>query len=169
MVENDTDASNRVFASPFTARRSALMPHTFVIFGASGDLTQRKLMPALYQLFRKGRLPKDTRIVGFSRTEFSHDAWRTELAEIDRQARWARISTPSCGTSSRRTSIYHPGDIGHADDFTTLWPACSTSIEKVRQQHARLLPGHGAAVLRTGRRATWAAPAWPTKTAASGA
>lgn len=44
------------------------MAHTFVIFGASGDLTHRKLVPALYNLFRKGRLPKDTRIVGFSRT-----------------------------------------------------------------------------------------------------
>ena len=43
------------------------MPHTFVIFGASGDLTSRKLIPALYQLARKNRLPKETRIVGFSR------------------------------------------------------------------------------------------------------
>ncbi len=57
------------------------MPHTFVIFGASGDLTHRKLMPALYQLFRKGRLPKETRIVGFSRTAFTHDAWRSDLAK----------------------------------------------------------------------------------------
>ena len=32
------------------------MPATIVIFGASGDLTSRKLIPALYQLFRKGRL-----------------------------------------------------------------------------------------------------------------
>ena len=50
------------------------MAHTFVIFGASGDLTSRKLMPALYQLHRKKRLPADTRIVGFSRSPFSHDA-----------------------------------------------------------------------------------------------
>ena len=55
------------------------MPHTFVIFGASGDLTHRKLVPALYHLFRKKRLPTDTRIVGFSRTEFTHEAWRKDL------------------------------------------------------------------------------------------
>jgi len=55
------------------------MVHTIVIFGASGDLTSRKLIPALYQLARKKRLPEDTRIVGVSRTDFSHDAWREEL------------------------------------------------------------------------------------------
>ncbi len=42
---------------------------TLVIFGASGDLTSRKLIPALYELFRKNRLPKETQIVGFSRFE----------------------------------------------------------------------------------------------------
>ena len=57
------------------------MPHTFVILGASGDLTHRKLVPALYHLFRKGRLPKDTRIVGFSRTAFTHEEWRSDLAK----------------------------------------------------------------------------------------
>ena len=52
------------------------MPQTIVIFGASGDLTKRKLVPALYELHRKGRLPAETRVIGFSRTAFSHDAWR---------------------------------------------------------------------------------------------
>jgi glucose-6-phosphate 1-dehydrogenase len=57
------------------------MAHTVVIFGASGDLTSRKLIPALYELYRKKRLPPDTRIVGFSRTKFSDDSWRETLAE----------------------------------------------------------------------------------------
>ena len=37
------------------------MAHTIVIFGASGDLTSRKLIPALYELYRKKRLPENTR------------------------------------------------------------------------------------------------------------
>ncbi len=37
-------------------------PISIVIFGASGDLTQRKLVPALFNLYRKGRLPAATRI-----------------------------------------------------------------------------------------------------------
>ena len=47
------------------------MAHTIVIFGASGDLTSRKLIPALYELYRKKRLPQKTRVVGFSRTPSS--------------------------------------------------------------------------------------------------
>ncbi len=55
------------------------MPLSLVIFGASGDLTARKLIPALYHLAIKKRLPDDTRIVGVSRTEYSHDAFRDHL------------------------------------------------------------------------------------------
>ena len=51
-----------------------------VIFGASGDLTSRKLIPALYRLHRQQRLPAGTRIVGVARTDFSHDAWRDSRA-----------------------------------------------------------------------------------------
>ncbi len=56
-------------------------PTTIVIFGASGDLTRRKLVPALYNLHRKGRLPARVRIVGFSRRPYSHDDFRTRLRE----------------------------------------------------------------------------------------
>jgi glucose-6-phosphate 1-dehydrogenase len=55
------------------------MAHTIVIFGASGDLTSRKLIPALYRLFVKKRLPDQTRIVGVARSKFSDEAWRDEL------------------------------------------------------------------------------------------
>ncbi len=95
------------------------MPHTFVIFGASGDLTQRKLVPALYQLFRKGRLPKETRIVGFSRTGFTHDAWRGQLAETTAK-HLARDFDAGLWDRFSQHIYYHPGDIARADDFTNL-------------------------------------------------
>ncbi len=57
------------------------MPHTVVIFGASGDLTRRKLIPALYSLKHKARLPEDTRILGVSRTDFTDDEWRNHLRD----------------------------------------------------------------------------------------
>ncbi|MDR1958091.1 MAG: glucose-6-phosphate dehydrogenase [Planctomycetaceae bacterium] len=57
------------------------MSQTIVIFGASGDLTSRKLIPALYQLYRKNRLRETVRIVGFSRTPMSDEQWRNKLAE----------------------------------------------------------------------------------------
>ncbi len=54
---------------------------TFVIFGASGDLTQRKLIPALFRNYRKGRLPADLRIVGIARRDWSDDSFRERLCE----------------------------------------------------------------------------------------
>ncbi len=60
---------------------------TVVIFGASGDLTQRKLIPALFNLHRKGRLPANTRIVGFARRSWTHDDFRARLrASVDKFA-----------------------------------------------------------------------------------
>jgi glucose-6-phosphate 1-dehydrogenase len=52
---------------------------TIVIFGASGDLTRRKLIPSLYDLHRKGRLPDGWRIAGVARTEFSNAAFREQM------------------------------------------------------------------------------------------
>jgi glucose-6-phosphate 1-dehydrogenase len=57
------------------------MVNTIVIFGASGDLTARKLVPALYNLMRKGRLPQHTRIVGFARRPYTHEDFRKLMRE----------------------------------------------------------------------------------------
>ena len=58
---------------------SDLPPQSAAIFGASGDLSRRKLLPAFYRLFLDGRLPKGSAIVGYSRTEMTDDGFR-ELA-----------------------------------------------------------------------------------------
>ncbi len=95
------------------------MSHTIVIFGASGDLTSRKLIPALYSLFCKKRLPDKTQVVGFSRTAFSHDQWRKKLAESTAEflgdvfdnATWSEFA---------KNIYYQPGDIGKAEDFKSL-------------------------------------------------
>ena len=49
--------------------RKADEPCTIVIFGASGDLTARKLIPALYHLYTDGQMPASFRVVGFARRE----------------------------------------------------------------------------------------------------
>ena len=45
--------------------------HVIVIFGANGDLSRRKLLPAFYHLEREGMMPKDYRILGSSRSSLS--------------------------------------------------------------------------------------------------
>ena len=57
------------------------LPTSIIIFGASGDLTQRKLVPSLFNLFRKGRLPKPFRIVGYGNTDFSDDQFRAHIED----------------------------------------------------------------------------------------
>lgn len=54
-------------------------PQIVVIFGASGDLTQRKLIPAIYQLKRDRRLPAELTIVGVARRDWSHEYFRAHL------------------------------------------------------------------------------------------
>ncbi len=60
---------------------STSLANTVVIFGASGDLTQRKLIPALYNLCRKQRLPANLNVVGVSRSPLSHEDFRAKLRD----------------------------------------------------------------------------------------
>jgi glucose-6-phosphate 1-dehydrogenase len=87
---------------------NAAEPCVVVIFGASGDLTHRKLIPSLYDLFRQGSLPRGTQVVGVSRTEMTDAAFRDGLAAsvekfskgFDR-AKWAEFA---------RSVFYHAAD-----------------------------------------------------------
>src|SRR5438034_4116816 len=60
-------------------------PCTIVIFGATGDLTHRKLIPALYNLAADGELPPATTVVGFARREKTDEQFRNELAATTRE------------------------------------------------------------------------------------
>ena len=60
-------------------------PLTVVIFGASGDLSKRKLIPALYHLEQEGYLPERYAVVGFSRTEMTDEAYRERMVGEMRQ------------------------------------------------------------------------------------
>ncbi len=69
---------------------------SIIIFGASGDLTSRKLIPALFSLQRKARLPADFHLVGMARSDKDGAAFRTELqaaaAPADRDA-WPEFAS----------------------------------------------------------------------------
>ena len=65
--------------------RAVPQPCTIVIFGATGDLTHRKLVPALYNLAADGDLPPAVTIVGFARREKSDDRFRNELENASRK------------------------------------------------------------------------------------
>ncbi len=56
-------------------------PCLIIVFGATGDLTSRKILPAIYNLRRAGLLPAETSILGFSRRPLTDDAFRTMMRE----------------------------------------------------------------------------------------
>src|SRR5947208_14914173 len=64
--------------------RAVPQPCTIVIFGATGDLTHRKFVPALYNLAADGDLPPAVEIVGFARRPKNDDEFRRELEEATR-------------------------------------------------------------------------------------
>ena len=63
------------------------IPTSIVIFGASGDLAKRKLVPAFFNLFRKRKTSREFRIVGFGNTAYTDEQFRTHLREgVDQYA-----------------------------------------------------------------------------------
>jgi len=94
-------------------------PSTMVIFGASGDLTRRKLIPALYSLHLKGRLPEGFSVVGFSRTPFSHDGFRARLREAVETFGDDPLVT-SEWESFAQGLFYTPGNANNSEDFEKL-------------------------------------------------
>src|SRR5688572_31279215 len=93
--------------------------HTIVIFGASGDLTSRKLIPALYSLYRKKRLPEPTRVIGFSRTPLADEQWRSKLADSTAQFTGGDFTAESWNRFAESIH-YQKGDIGQSADFASL-------------------------------------------------
>jgi glucose-6-phosphate 1-dehydrogenase len=61
--------------------RLPIHPTTLVIFGATGDLAKRKLLPALYNLAHEGALPERFNLVGVSRSDHAHEEFRTEAQD----------------------------------------------------------------------------------------
>jgi glucose-6-phosphate 1-dehydrogenase len=93
--------------------------HSVVIFGASGDLTSRKLIPALYLLHQKGRLPSETRVIGVSRTPYSHEAWRKELTATTQKFAGKEFDAKSWDAFAASV-FYQPGDIDKPESFAAL-------------------------------------------------
>ncbi|MGH1427653.1 MAG: glucose-6-phosphate dehydrogenase [Arenicella sp.] len=56
-------------------------PFDYFVFGGTGDLAQRKLLPALYHRFADGQIPKTSRIVGCARTDFDDESFREFIAK----------------------------------------------------------------------------------------
>ncbi len=93
-------------------------PLSIVIFGASGDLTKRKLIPALYNLHQKKRLP-DTRVIATSRSDFSDQEFRDHLLEGLRKFSPDSYQEKSWDEFSKQI-YYRSGNLTDAQDYQRI-------------------------------------------------
>jgi glucose-6-phosphate 1-dehydrogenase len=91
-----------------------------VIFGANGDLTKRKLLPALYRLAFDRRLSAGFAIVGISRTPMTDDAFREKMrASVEQFSEDTKLD-PDVWADFARGLYYVSGDIADNDLYTRL-------------------------------------------------
>ena len=96
------------------------MSFDLVLFGGTGDLAWRKLMPALFQAFRHGTLPADGRIIGVARDPLTDQQYRELI-----QSRFEAVEgakRPSVEEFSRFAALLHyvPLDLSKPEDFARL-------------------------------------------------
>jgi glucose-6-phosphate 1-dehydrogenase len=95
-------------------------PCAFVLFGATGDLAHRKVIPALYQLSRTHLLPHELSIVAVGRRQYTDEAFREELkGSLDRYSRALPVDRDAWDELASRIT-YHRGDFADPAAFEAL-------------------------------------------------
>ena len=132
MTEKKSAASLRAgFAS-----RATPEPCSLVIFGATGDLTHRKLIPALYNLAADGDLPPGMNVIGFARRDKTDEVFRQELQEAAKK--FSRRPIDHNLWNDFASSIYY-----HRSEFTDL-----EGYRRLRERLDQLDQGKGRAANR---------------------
>jgi len=130
------DEPRHPFLKELSKHRGA-PPTVLVIFGASGDLTARKLVPALFNLGVDNLLPADFRLIGFGRKPIEDDAFRAMLREAVREHSRRPLS-PEIWERIEANTLYHSGNYDDASAFASLASRVDALEESVGRQSQRL-------------------------------
>ena len=105
---------------------------TLVIFGASGDLAKRKLVPALWSMFQSRVLPEPFAVIGVGRSEMSNEQFRARMREAITE--FARVQPPTARVWDRfaQALFYYAGDPANPD----LYPGLSDFLRRIEQERA---------------------------------
>jgi len=95
-------------------------PCTVVLFGASGDLAKRKVIPAMYDLATQKCLGSCYAIVGFARTAMTEDAFRSTLGEAAKSISEVGPIDPEQWNEFAANLYYSPGDYANQEDYAKL-------------------------------------------------
>lgn len=112
------------------ASRPMPQPCTVVIFGATGDLTHRKLIPGLYNLAADGDLPSALTVVGFARREKSDDQFRAELEQAARKFSRQSVQDELWGSFAKRV-FYHRSEFADDDGYKRL----AARLDQIDAEH----------------------------------
>ncbi|MFP5419813.1 MAG: glucose-6-phosphate dehydrogenase, partial [Gammaproteobacteria bacterium] len=110
-----------------------MLPCTFVIFGATGNLSTNKLLPALYHLEAAARLSESLSIIAFARREWSDDDWRKHMREVLADKIKGKQDTPVFERFIARFA-YQQGDLNDVKSYQALAKrlpneeACSSTV-----------------------------------------
>src|SRR5687767_12406912 len=115
-----TDQLDELLICRLDGQRKSLEPGSLVIFGASGDLTARKLIPALYQLFLEKQLPTPFRIIGFARSPKTDAVWREEMKQALEKFSRTRPIKPEDWERFAPLLVYAQGDYGDIKAYKHL-------------------------------------------------
>ena len=110
------------------------LPFSLVIFGATGDLTSRKLIPALFSDYQKKRLPTHFRIVGVARRDWSDAFFREHLLAGVKAYRKSIFNEEAWATFSTCLS-YFRGDLDTPEDYVQL----QAHLTRLESGHANRL------------------------------
>ena len=97
-------------------------PHAcvLVIFGASGDLTKRKLIPALYNLALENRLPERFAVVGYARSEMTHEEFRAAMREAVKEFSRTGLKDEAVWQQFANTLYYVNGSYEGSEGYQSL-------------------------------------------------
>ena len=96
------------------------MSFDLILFGGTGDLTWRKLMPALFQAFRHGTLPADGRIIGVGRDDLSNEQYRDQIRARFDGVELAKRPNPQEFTRFAALLEFVRMDLSLPDDYARL-------------------------------------------------
>jgi glucose-6-phosphate 1-dehydrogenase len=99
--------------------RKLLSPFSIVIFGATGDLAHRKILPAFYALSQQGLLPEHRHIVGFARRDWTDETFRAEMRHGIEQ--FSRIPFEAAAWENFAAQLhYHRSEFEQPDGYARL-------------------------------------------------
>ena len=115
-----------------TTRIIPVDPFDIVVFGATGDLAQRKLIPALFHRDEQGQLPDEARIIGTSRREISNDAFKVFAAAALEAFVEEGLRKPETVKKFLDRLTYIAAEAGKEDGWPKLEAALSQNKERIR-------------------------------------